>query len=69
MPGPDPQAIWIEDGPNGGFSISFEKYFWTGKTGHRAARADFSSDALIRAPPSRSRFATAMMATARAVPE
>jgi len=39
MPGPAPQSLWIEDGPNGGFSIYFEKYFWTGKAGHRAARA------------------------------
>ena len=38
VPGPYPQAIWIEDAPNGAFSIYFEKYFWTGKTGHRAGR-------------------------------
>lgn len=39
MPGPDPDSLWIEDRPNGGFAVMFCRYFFTGKDGNRKRRA------------------------------
>ena len=38
MPGPDPDALWIDpdaDRP----TVSFQAYYWTGNNGNRRARA------------------------------
>ena len=39
MPGPDPNALWIEETEAGGWLISFEAYGWSGNTGNRRVRA------------------------------
>lgn len=38
MPGPDPNAVWIE-WQDGTLSANFERYLWTGNMGNRKARA------------------------------
>lgn len=39
MPGPDPNALWIETNANR-LSIYFEAYFGTGNNGNRQKRAE-----------------------------
>ena len=38
MPGPDPNAVWLERHERR-VTATFEAYFWTGNAGHRQARA------------------------------
>lgn len=38
MPGPDPHALWIEEGAARP-TVTYEPYFWTGNGGNRKTRA------------------------------
>lgn len=38
MPGPDPQALWI-DSHEPPYRVCHQAYFWTGNNGNRKARA------------------------------
>jgi len=38
MPGPDPDALWIESDERP-YRVSYQAYFWTGNNGNRKARA------------------------------
>lgn len=39
MPAPEPGTVWVEEVEPGYFATFIQRYFWTGKAGNRAKRA------------------------------
>ena len=47
MPGPDPDALWIERHSDR-YTVSYQSYLWTGNSGNRRKRAEAMLRRLIR---------------------